>query len=120
MLIVTFVDDERGLPVSVEAHGHANWAVLGRDVVCAAASTVLQSLWLGLEEVAGIVVAGVREPGCLRMSWSTADRECSAVGVLVRTADLTILQLATQYPKNLQHRHRNDIPTDVGKDTSHG
>ena len=102
MLVVTFHYDERGFPVMLEAQGHADWAVLGKDIVCAAASTVLQSTWLGLTEVAGIAVEGIRRSGYLSMSWSLTDREHDALLVLIKTADLTITQLASQYPKNLR------------------
>ena len=107
MLVVTFVYDEHGFPIMVEAQGHADWAVLGRDVVCAAASTVLQSTWFGLSEVAGVAVEGVKESGYLRMEWPESDRRSEAVRVLITTADLSILQLATQYPKNLRHERRD-------------
>lgn len=107
MLVVTFSYDEHGFPVMIEAKGHADWAELGRDVVCAAASTILQSTWLGLAEVAGIAVEGVRESGNFRMKWPQTEREVHAVHVLVTTADRSIFQLATQYPKNLRYERRD-------------
>jgi len=108
MLVVSFVYDKHGFPVRVEAKGHADWAVLGRDVVCAAASTILQSTWLGITEVAGIVVEGTRESGYLKMAWATSDRPSEALRILVTTADLSLKQLAKQYPKNLRYEHRDE------------
>jgi uncharacterized protein YsxB (DUF464 family) len=104
MLTVTFDYDERGFPISVTARGHAGWAELGKDVVCAAVSVLLQSTWLGITEVACISVEGHRDSGLLEMRWS--DRESAALSVLLQTADLSIAQLARQYPKHIRYERR--------------
>ena len=74
MVQVTIRRDSRERLSSFFASGHAGWADSGQDVVCAAVSTLLQAAWLGLDEVAGIAVAGTREAGRLELSWPEAAR----------------------------------------------
>ncbi len=103
MLTVTFVYDQHGSPYRVDASGHAGWAELGRDVVCAAASTVLQSTWLGLSAVAEVPVEGVRESGFLSLTWPRESADNAALRTLIATADVTIEHLAAQYPENIRY-----------------
>lgn len=109
MIFVTFAYDEHGLPLRIEAKGHAGWAKLGRDVVCAAASTLLQSTWLGISEVAGIEVDGKRGQGTLELTWSPAVRASEALRLLVRTADLSMERLAEQYPRHVRCERKHGI-----------
>jgi len=109
VILVTFTYDEHGRPLRIEAKGHAGWAKLGRDVVCAAASTLLQSAWLGISEVAGIEVDGKRGRGTLELTWSPADRASEALRLLVKTADLSIERLAEQYPRHVRSERKIGI-----------
>ena len=51
MLEVTFARNDRNRCCGISARGHADFAVHGKDVVCAAVSAILQAARLGLTEL---------------------------------------------------------------------
>ncbi len=106
MVEVRIREDGRARLSSFFASGHAGWADDGEDIVCAAISTILQSAWLGLSEVAKVDVAGSRdkndERGRLELSWPEADRDDAAVRAIAATAALSIERLALQYPAHVR------------------
>jgi uncharacterized protein YsxB (DUF464 family) len=104
VVTVTFRRDSRNRLSSVFAEGHAGWADPGEDVVCAAASAILQAAWLGLAEHARIDVDGERTGGRLAMRWPEAARDRDDVRAIVATAELSIAQIARQFPKNVAVR----------------
>ena len=104
MVTVTFRRDSRNRLSSVFAEGHAGWADPGEDVVCAAASAILQAAWLGLAEHARVDVDGERTGGRLAMRWPEAARDRDDVRAIVATAELSIAQIARQFPKNVAVR----------------
>jgi len=94
--------DSRGRLSSFLATGHAGWAEAGSDVVCAAVSTVLQAAWVGLTEVAGLKVSGMRRRSRLELVWPAAARSRPAVRAIARTAALSLGYLSVQYPDQLR------------------
>jgi uncharacterized protein YsxB (DUF464 family) len=102
VVTVTFRRDSRNRLSSVFAEGHAGWADPGEDVVCAAASAILQAAWLGLAEHARVGVEGERTGGRLAMRWPEAARDRADVAAIVATAELAIIQIASQYPKHVR------------------
>jgi uncharacterized protein len=104
MLEVTFYRDARKRRSAITARGHAESAVRGEDLVCAAASAILQATRLGLEEYARVDLEVVQRPGELRLTWPAAWRSKSAVQAIVATAELSIAKLAKQYPKHVRIR----------------
>lgn len=108
MLEVTFYRDARKRVSSIRALGHADSAPRGRDLVCAAASAILQAARLGLEEHAKLRLDAVVTPGNLHMRLPAAARESAAVKAIVATAELAIAQLARQYPDHLRVRRRTE------------
>ena len=101
---MTFRRDSRNRLSSVFAEGHAGWADPGEDVVCAAASAILQAAWLGLAEYARIAIEGERTGGRLAMRWPEAERDRDDVRAIVATAELAIGQIARQFPKHVHAR----------------
>ena len=99
---MTFCRDSQNRLSSVFAEGHAGWADPGQDVVCAAASAILQAAWLGLAEHAGIEVEGERTGGRLAMRWPAGARERADVRAIVATAELSIAQIARQFPDHVR------------------
>jgi len=109
VVVVRIVEDGRGRPSSFFASGHAGWAESGEDVVCAAVSTVLQTAWLGLVEVAGIAVEGSKAGGRLDLSWPDTARDDPAAAAIVLTAARAIERLALQFPDHVgTNRERAD------------
>jgi uncharacterized protein len=102
VVTVTFRRDSCNRLSSVFAEGHASWADPGEDVVCAAASAILQAAWLGLAEHARIEVTGERSGGRLAMRWPESARDREDVCAIVATAELSIVQIAEQYPKHVR------------------
>jgi uncharacterized protein YsxB (DUF464 family) len=102
---IRIVRDSRDRLSSFFASGHAGWADHGKDVVCAALSTALQSAWLGLTEIAAVQVDADRSAGNLRLTWPEAVRDDAAVRAIVGTAALTVETIARQYPTTARVIH---------------
>ncbi len=102
MLEVTFHRDSRNRLSSVFADGHADTAVRGEDVVCAAVSGILQAARLGLETHAKVALQVEQRSGRLALRWSEDRRDDPAVVAIVATAELAIAQIAAQYPKHVR------------------
>jgi uncharacterized protein YsxB (DUF464 family) len=94
--------DSRARLSSFFASGHAGWAEAGHDVVCAAVSTLLQAAWLGLDEIAGVKVRAVRDPGRLELSWPAETRDDAGVRAIVETVALSLETLAGQFPDQIR------------------
>jgi uncharacterized protein YsxB (DUF464 family) len=100
VLSVTFYRDPRGRISAIAARGHVRYTVETDDVVCAAASAILQAARLGLERYAGITLDATQKP--FRLEWSKTRRDDEAVRAIVATAELSIEQLARQYPEHIR------------------
>jgi len=94
--------DSRNRLSSFFASGHAGWDDLDKDVVCAAVATILQSAWLGLEEVARVDVQGSKISGRLDLCWPETARDDAAVRAIVETAARSVERIAQQYPANVR------------------
>jgi uncharacterized protein YsxB (DUF464 family) len=90
--------DSRRRLSSFLATGHAGWAQSGSDVVCAAVSTILQTAWLGLAEVAQVPIEGSRRKSRLELRWPEAARSRPGVRAIVETAAHALEALEVQYP----------------------
>ena len=102
MLVVTFTEDSRNRLSSVFAQGHALAGEYGEDVVCAAVSAIVQAARLGLQAYAGVAVEVRQEAGDFWMRWPEANRDDEAVRAIVATAELSIEQIASQYPAHVR------------------
>lgn len=83
--------------VGLEARGHAGAAPHGEDIVCAAVSTLLQTLVLGLEQVVGIDTGWSRDDGQLALRLPEGLDDPGA-RVLMQTTCLALRQIGQQYP----------------------
>lgn len=101
MVTVTFRRDSRQRLSSVFAQGHAGWAESGRDIVCAAVSAILQAACAGLQEHAKLHVGLRRSSGELSFSVPEKARDDAAVIAIVRTAEISIEQIARQHPEHV-------------------
>jgi uncharacterized protein YsxB (DUF464 family) len=102
VLEVHFRRDSRQRLSSVLAHGHAEAGVAGDDVVCAAASAILQAAELGLTAYAGLADVAVRGEARMALAIPEAARERADVKAIVATAELAVAQLAWQFPVNVR------------------
>ena len=102
MLEVRFRRDSRQRLSSVFASGHTGFAEHGEDIVCAAASAILQSAWLGLTDYAKIAVEADRSEGHLALRWPQAARDDPSLRAIMSSAELAINHMARQFPENLR------------------
>ncbi len=101
MLRVTFYEDSRSRLSSFSAEGHASFADYGNDVVCAAASAILQAARLGLEAYAGAEPEVAQSSGRMRIFVAESHRDGEGVQAILTTAALSIEQIARQFPENI-------------------
>lgn len=66
IVIMISRNDSDGIK-AVEVSGHSGYDEAGKDIVCSAVSAVVQTAYLGLNEVAGIEVMNKIEDGYLFM-----------------------------------------------------
>lgn len=104
MLDVTFYRDGSNRLSSVHAAGHTDFAAAGQDVVCAAASAILQAVSLGLAAHARLDLNVVQRSGEFRLGWPQKARGDPAVEAIVATAELSIVALAEQFPAHVRVR----------------
>jgi uncharacterized protein YsxB (DUF464 family) len=102
VLEVRFRRDSRQRLSSVLAAGHAEAGIAGDDVVCAAASAILQAAELGLTSYAGLTNVATRADGQMSLVIPEPAREREDVKAIVATAELAIAQLAWQFPVNVR------------------
>ena len=102
MLEVRFRRDSRRRLSSVFASGHAGFADYGDDIVCAAASAILQGAWLGATDYAKIAVEAERSEGHLLLRWPQRARDDEALKAIFESAELAINQIALQFPDHVR------------------
>jgi uncharacterized protein YsxB (DUF464 family) len=102
VLEVRFRRDSRQRLSSVLAEGHAEAGIAGDDVVCAAASAILQAAELGLSAYASLENVTARADGRMSFAIPAEAREREDVKAIIATAELAIAQLAWQFPVNVR------------------
>lgn len=102
MVDVRFTRDSRGRLSSVFATGHAEFGAFPDDVVCAAVSAILQAAYAGLQDVAKLQFDGKRISGELDIHIPETARDRADVGAILATAEISLEQLARQYPEHLR------------------
>ena len=84
----------------IESKGHSGSAPAGRDIICAAVSTLMQAMILGLEDIAQVhglnVKADERVP-LMRAAWPSSEQE--RISLLTETAAASLKQIARENPK---------------------
>jgi uncharacterized protein YsxB (DUF464 family) len=111
MLEVVFHRDSQNRLSSIFASGHAEFAGYGDDVVCAAVSAILQAARLGLERHCAIALEARQKSGEFSIAWPDATRDDPAVRAIVATAELSVEQIAANYPQHVRMVRKSDRPT---------
>lgn len=101
--------------VGLEARGHARFAPHGEDIVCAAVSTLLQTLVLGLEQVVGIDTSFSRDDGKLAFRLPKGLDDPGA-RVLMQTTCLALRQIGQQYPEFIRVEEKRLRSRSGGRD----
>ena len=102
--MITIIYGEKGKDMSLQASGHAGYAPKGQDIVCAAVSTLMQSLAYSVDS--GTVTCDPGGESILRVQ---ASRSLDTLAKFELVTDGLML-LAQQYPANVQfvNPHAND------------
>lgn len=102
--MITIIYDEKRKDISLQASGHAGYAPKGQDIVCAAVSTLMQSLAYSVDS--GTVTCDPGGDNILRVQ---ANRSLDTLAKFELVIDGLYL-LAQQYPENVQlmNLHAND------------
>ena len=100
MIEISISRNPQGFISQIEVNGHSGYASEGYDIVCAAASTVIQSIALGADEVIGYKEYELAvDDGYFRLDLRNPDAETMRMlNVLTETAYLTLSQLQDEYP----------------------
>lgn len=108
--MITIIYDEKGKDMSLQASGHAGYAPKGQDIVCAAVSTLMQSLAYSVDS--GTVTCDPGGDNILRVQ---ASQSLDTLAKFELVMDGLYL-LAQQYPENvrlinlhLRGRHRRKV-----------
>lgn len=84
----------------IESRGHSGYSQRGSDIICAAVSTLMQALVLGLEDIAKVqslhVDADERVP-VIRATWPVSEQK--RISLLTDTAAASLKQIAHENPK---------------------
>lgn len=103
MIRVVFTQDKDGFFTEYLVEGHAGWAEEGHDIVCAAVSALVQTVFLGLERRLGLKLAMTREKGFFRcqlpQGMPLAVRE--KANLLVETLREGLFEIAKVYPQRI-------------------
>lgn len=104
MIQVTIVK-KNGNITGYYAQGHAEYAEMGSDIVCAAISTVMQNPLAGIQEVLHLNPQyGFDEDGYLTVNFSNLDyqEKKKEVSALLETMIVMLKELERSYPKNIK------------------
>ena len=90
---------EGGTLCGIEGRGHSGFAEKGNDIICAAVSTLLHSLLLGLNDVAGIEGLECEvdsDKPLIRIIWPR--ERAKDLNLLTRTIALSLREIQLTYP----------------------
>lgn len=111
MVEVTFCRDGRERLSRFFASGHVEIAETSADeysLVCAAVSAILQAARAGLEEHARVPLEVTMRKGDLDVRIPDGSRDDAAAIAIVATAELSIAQIARQYPQHVRVTRRTE------------
>jgi uncharacterized protein YsxB (DUF464 family) len=101
---VIFLRSKDGLLYGFRAIGHADYAEIGSDIVCAGISTLLQSSILGIERYLEAPGNTVQTKGYLVYTLSLVhdDRIIRGCDLVLNTARLGIKAISKQFPRHVR------------------
>lgn len=113
MTTVEFFKNEKGDINAVNCNGHANFASLGSDIVCAAISALVGGCALGLKQVANIDIeysTNDKKGECkITLPENLSNQSMQDAQILLRTLLMSLLDLEKGYKKNLKVKEYNYV-----------
>lgn len=106
MLVITVEGSSRDDLSGFEVKGHAGYADLGADIVCAGISAILQTAALALEQLFSIKPHLIVKPGRMVCRLPDYDDPLDRLKAqtILQTAILGCQNIALQYPDHIQLR----------------
>ena len=92
----------RGEIVSIESKGHSGYAQHGKDIVCAAASALMQALLVGVQEISGKQSESnlIEKDSYFKLEWNIS--VVPEIKLLSETIATSLKRIALAYPGNLK------------------
>ena len=78
--------------------GHANFAPIGQDIVCAGVSTLVQTLIQSIEELTADEIEYVMSPGTVDIKFGNLSEQSK---LLIDSFFIGLRLIADEYPKNV-------------------
>ena len=91
--------NEHGDYIGFEVKGHSGSNVRGRDIVCAAVSSIVQTVLIGIDEVVGVKDTYIIDDGYIKCSIPNDLSEAQSLQIqtLIKTMHLGLGSIAEQY-----------------------
>jgi uncharacterized protein YsxB (DUF464 family) len=100
MVKVSIRKNESGQIIACKVTGHAESAPKGKDLVCAAVSTLTQTALLGLVQYAGVKLKYKVQEGLLTFELKEEPNE--KTNAILETMSLGLAEIAKNYKNNLE------------------
>ena len=110
-MINVIVIKEKQTIKTIEATGHSGYAEEGKDIVCSAVSTLMETLANGLTEVVKADVKVIVDENIPHLSVTLTERDkekCKSAQVLMRTTLLGIKGVADGYSKFIKIKEKQN------------
>ena len=82
----------------ITLNGHANYAPIGQDIICAGVSTLVQTLIQSIEELTTDKIEYVMSPGTVDIKFGNLSEQAQ---LLVNSFFIGLRLIADEYPKNV-------------------
>lgn len=92
-----------GILTGIQSKGHSGFARKGSDIICAAISVLMQSLLLGLEDIAQVENLGVKTDQrvpVISITWPKPEHE--RIALLTETIAGSLRQIAIENPLHVK------------------
>lgn len=100
MVSVSFKKENNRI-VEVEIKGHANYSDKGKDIVCAAVSSIA-IYSINLMEKLGYIITNKVEDGYIKM---TNNLNCDIVDKILEQMETEFINISEEYPKHIYLKH---------------
>lgn len=93
---------QKGIPCGIKVLGHTGYATSGTDIVCAAISVLVQTLEIGLGDVAGLQVKSVVDAASafIELHWGIENSE--RVSILTEAIFKALEEISRSYSNNVK------------------
>lgn len=109
MIKIIFYCDKEDFLKAFKVSGHASYAPLGKDIVCAGVSSLSQGIIIGLEDVAGAQLEIDKKAGKLTCK-VLGKYQDKSIQVLLRTLFISLQELAKNYPDYINFSEERSVP----------